>query len=40
MTHLYAPMLPVQLQMDRHQIGPKKWKTVVVDSIRKMKIRM
>ena len=34
MTHLYAPMMPVQLQMDRHQIGSKKWKTVIVDSIR------
>ena len=35
MTHLYAPMLPVQLQMDRQQTGPKKWKTVIIDSINK-----
>ena len=34
MTHLYAPMLPVQLQMDSQQLtGPNNWKSVIVDSI-------
>ena len=33
MTHFYAPMMPVQVHMDRQQIGPVKWKTAIEDSI-------
>ena len=33
MTHFYAPMMPVQVHMDRQQIGPKKWKNAIEDSI-------
>ena len=33
MTHFCAPMMPVQVHMDRQQIGPKKWKNAIEDSI-------
>ena len=33
MTHFYAPMMPVQVHMDRQQIGSVKWKTAIEDSI-------
>ena len=40
MTHFYAPMMPVQLQMDTQQTGSMKWKTAIVDSIRRTQKRV